>query len=58
MHLTLQRNALRRELDSVEGTASVSMCLTGLTELEVGTDKTMQEICGWVKPRGEAVVSL
>ena len=28
MHLTLQRNALRREFDTVEGAASVSMCLT------------------------------
>ena len=28
MHLTLRRNALRRELDTVEGTAPISMCLT------------------------------
>ena len=28
MHLTLQRDALRRELDTVEGTAPISMCLT------------------------------
>lgn len=40
--LTLQRDALRRELDTAEGTARYQHAR--LTELEVGTDKTMQEI--------------